>query len=214
MTLFPLVTLPIAISITLQVLLVTVHSGSNVHRLCIANENAGNICASDKCRHDNISSLEVLPQLLQNRNGPHYIQLCTTNIVLNENIHFKQVYNVTLAGYEPKAKINCSNQAGITFSNSEGIYFVNLIVDRCGALQNSTSVDNTTSYNRFQSSLYLYNVTDFSMNNVEVSNSYGIGLALFDVDDLVRIDHCLFHNNSIANVNSDKVTGGGGMGKY
>ena len=197
------------LSLCFQVIFV---SGSRF--VCIGHDKKERykLCTSQGDVNCNVSSLSMVPQVLHEHRKPYYVQFCTTNIDLEEHIQFNKLYNVTFIGDQYKTIINCTSKAGMSFSESEGIQLENLIFDHCGAEHDSTSV-NVTSKNstlRFYSSIYAYNSTNFSMNNVTIRNSNGLGLTLFDVNGLVNINSCVFENNGVAQ-NADHIPGGGGV---
>ena len=111
--------------------------------------------------------------------------------------------------------INCisTSKAGMSFAESEGIHLENLIFDQCGALHDSISVNITSKHSTLliYCTIYAFNSTDFSINNVTIRNSNGLGLTLFDVDGLVNTSNCAFENNIVAAQDADHIPGGGGV---
>ena len=167
------------------------------------------------CKHPvNCSTLSLanLPEQLQANSRVYF---CTSHIQLDTSIHFQRLYNVTFAGNEQKTVVNCSEsrEAGVSFTESEDIHLKNLIFEKCSALQESTSINITSEATlQFYTSLYVFNVTNFSMHSVTIRNSNGLGLAMFDVGGLVKICYCIFDNNKVYAVNdSDDILGGGGV---
>ena len=198
-------------SLSLQVLLLAAQYNSEASSslICIGvdKDEQHLLCENQMC---NISSLETLPPLLQGNVRPYYILFCTTQIELENSVQFEQLHTINFIGNKRKTIINCTEQAGITFTNSEEIYLENLTFEKCGALHNSTSINFVTNNSTLHlySSIYLFNSTNFSMAFVDIRNSNGLGLALFDIDGLVNISYCAFENNGIVNQAS---YGGGGM---
>ena len=155
-----------------------------------------------------ISSLTNLPKLLKTNSR---VQFCTTHIQLDINIQFQGLYNVKFVGDQQMTVINCSesHEAGVSFIESEKIHLKNLVFEKCNALQESTSINITSAATlQFYTSLYVFNVTDFSMHNVTVRNCSGLGLTMFDVGGLVEISYCVFKDNKLL------VGSGGGGGMY
>ena len=154
-------------------------------------------------------SLANLPEQSQANSRVYF---CTSHTQLDTNIHFQRLYNVTFTGNGQKTVVNCSesHEAGVSFTKSEDIHLKNLIFENCGALQESTSVNITNEATlQFYTSLYVFNVTDFSMHNVTVRNSNGLGLAMFDIGGLVTICYCIFDNYTVND--DDDILGGGGV---
>ena len=209
----------IAFSLSLQV--ATVFSNAHATEgssglICIEeNDSLGayhNPCKNPNATNCNISSLTILPELLQANSTIH---LCMPHIQLDTSIHLQGLYNVTFTGVKQKTVMNCSesHEAGVSFTESENIHLENLVFEKCGTLQESTSVNITSEATlHFYTSVYVFNVTDFAMYNVTVRNSNGVGLAMFDVGGLVTVSHCVFENNKIYAINgSGDILGGGGM---
>ena len=202
-----------AIGLCLQVLLIIIqYKESNASVLCIGQDRdyQNKLCQSQTC---NTSSLPTLPLHLQGNVRPYFVIFCTTEVSLETNVQFQDLYNVTFIGDHNKTVISCANQAGLTFTNSEEVHLENLIFDHCGALHNSTSINITTinSSFHFYSSIFLFHLTNFSMNHVAIKNSNGLGIVLFDVAGVVSINQCLFDNNRVEYPKSESYGGGGGM---
>ena len=201
----------------LQVAFGTLHvnEGNSSSFVCIGsdNEECYGLCTRQMDVNCSISSLDMLPQLLQENKRPYYVKFCTTYIELEDIVKFFHLYNVTFVGDQNQTVINCTGKAGISFNDSKGIYLENFIFDRCGAKHDITSI-NVTSNNstfHFYSSIYVYSSTNFSMDSVTIRNSNGLGLTLFDVDGLVIINSCVFENNRVADRDVNLIPGGGGM---
>ena len=210
----------IAIFIPLHVGIITVfcntHATVGSGLICI-EENASsgeyhNLCKTHNATLYNISSLSILPELLQANLRVHF---CAPHIQLDTNIHFHGLYNVTFTGGKKMTKIDCfeSKNAGVRFTESENIHLENLVFENCGNLQESTSINISSGATiQFFTSLYIFNVIDFSMYNVAIRNSNGLALTMFDVGGFVAISHCVFENNKIHAINdSDNIPGGGGV---
>lgn len=155
----------------------------NTNLVCIGydKEEGYNECMSQTNVNCNISSLAVLPQVLQKQKRPCYIHFCTTYIELLGSIRFHQLNNATFIGNQYKTMLKCGNKGGLHFTESEIVHLENLIFDQCGTLHDSTSVNvtNNNSTLLFFSTIYVFNSTDFSMNNVTIRNSNGLGLTFF-----------------------------------
>ena len=140
----------IVFSLSLQVVFGSTHvNESSTTLVCIGRnkEERYNLCKSQGDVNCNISSLADLSHLLQKNTRSHYIQFCTSQIELEYNIPFHQLYDVSFIGDLHKTMINCNgtSNAGMSFAESEGIYLENLIFDQCGALHDSTSVNITSN---------------------------------------------------------------------
>ena len=193
----------------------TTKTNTGLVQVCIEHYNKGvhfNQCKNHEAVNCSTLSIVNLPELLQNNSRVYF---CTAHIQLDTSIQFQKLYNVIFTGNHEKTVINCSEsrEAGVSFTHSEKVYLENLIFEKCSALQESTSINITsTTTLKFYTSIYVFNLTDFSIRNVNVKNSNGIGLAMFDVGGLVTISYCVFENNKITTVNGpDHVLGGGGV---
>ena len=104
----------------------------------------------------------------------------------------------------------CVPPAGLSFLKSNDIEINYVRFFNCGAPQHSTSRDFTKPHSlqmlMINVSLYFYNCTDVNMYHVEVVNSsQATGVVMYDTYGLVRVDSCLFSNNT-----ADEDTPGGG----
>ena len=79
-------------------------------------------------------------------------------------------------------------------------------------LRNSTTVNmSSNSVMLFRAALYFENVTNVTIDNVVVSNSIGMGVAMYDVTGNVTVTNSIFRNNSVPSYEVDIYPGGGGF---
>lgn len=111
------------------------------------------------------------------------------------------------------ASIECRPGAGLGFSNIKRIILKNLEFSYCGALRTSTSKNFSTedfTFEQFRISLFFYNCTNVSMQNVAVQNSVNaLGVGMYDTDGMVVISRSGFINNTVAG--DIALPGGGGF---
>ena len=137
------------------------------------------------------------------RNGSH---AHNTNTSLTYN-------NVTITGDGSDVTIvKCENGTGFGFINVTNISISGLTLLGCGQLRNSTTVNNSSnSVLLFRAALYFEDVTDVIIDNVVVSNSIGMGVAMYDVTGNVMVTNSTFRHNSVPSSEVDIYPGGGGF---
>ena len=108
--------------------------------------------------------------------------------------------------------VECENGSGFGFINVININISGLTLSGCGQLRNSTTVNmSSNSVMLFRAALYLENVTNVTIDNVVVSNSIGMGVAMYDVTGNVTVTNSIFRNNSVPSYEVDIYPGGGGF---
>ena len=122
---------------------------------------------------------------------------------------------------ETKAVIQCAANVNGTFDFDTGIAFVrvrNLIITNisivgCGMKHNSSNYIGAGKYNIIvRSALYIQNSTNIFLDNVNISESNGIGLLIYDTNGSVNITKTYFINNTLnSSEQSEHFTGGGGI---
>ena len=107
--------------------------------------------------------------------------------------------------------IHCNgSDAGIAFVNVKDLVIHSLTMGQCEAERNSTSfVDPHTANEteRLNVTIYILNCTDVNISYVDIQDSHGTGLSVYDTVGIVDIAYCNFSNNSV----SDGEEGGGGI---
>ena len=140
---------------------------------------------------------------IHNGNYPH-----STSSTLTYN-------NVTITGRGPDVTmIECDGGTGFGFINVSNIIISGVTLLGCGQLRNSSTINSSTTSNSamlFRVALYFVNVTDVVIDNVTVSNSTGMGVAMYDVTGNVRVTNSTFTNNKVPLDELNTYPGGGGF---
>ena len=106
---------------------------------------------------------------------------------------------------EGEVVIKCLPLSGLAFFRSNNITMKNIQVDSCGALQDSI----IKSDDKMQSAIFPNTCNNIQLINVDVVNSNGAGILLYNPSGVVHIDMCNFINNSLPSVDPPAVGGGG-----
>ena len=107
------------------------------------------------------------------------------------------------------ATVFCKDSnAGLGFSNSSSISFMNVKIVGCGAVHNSTSRGHSC-FLKFQVALYFLFCTEIVMENVSVSQSNGTGLVMYATVGQNKFTGCYFTENTPKN--GSNFGGGGGV---
>ena len=144
--------------------------------------------------------------VVQIRNGTCLHNAANTTIMYS---------NISIIGNGPNSTIiQCAYGAGFSFINGTDIYISRLALLHCGMLRKSTtynasSEDNSTML--FRVSLYFLNVINVTMDNIEVNDSSGMGVAMYDVTGMVTVNNSTFFNNKVLANESKLLPGGGGF---
>ena len=139
-----------------------------------------------------------------------YNNTCTmnnTNTTLTYN-------NVTITGNGSDVTIVECNKTGtgFGFTNVNNITISKLTLSGCGQLRNSTTINiSSNSVMLFRAALYFVNVTNVAIDDVVVSNSIGMGVAMYDVTGYVTVTNSTFRNNSVPLHELTLYPGGGGF---
>ena len=106
---------------------------------------------------------------------------------------------------EGEVVIKCLPLSGLAFFHSNNITVKNIKVDSCGALQDNI----TKSYDKMQSAIFVNTCNNIQLINVDVINSNGTGIGLYNPSGVVHLDKCNFINNSLSSVDPPTIGGGG-----
>ena len=139
--------------------------------------------------------------------------------VIESIIEFADISDLTLIGVNG-TNIVCSQeivQYGLKFINVTNIHISGMTIINCGALYHYGS--NVTHQGVFSyhssSAVYFENCTNIRISSINVSNSHGTGLTLYDSNDNVSITHSTFINNTVSRVDQElstgRLLGGGGI---
>ena len=109
--------------------------------------------------------------------------------------------------------IDCSQStnAGLKFERVPNLVLSRVQFQNCGSLSLSTSRINLTSMAVFRVAVYVINTTNATFESINIVQSSGIGLALFDVDGYVSISDSNFIGNSVPEEEQLIYNGGGGL---
>ena len=122
--------------------------------------------------------------------------------------------NVTITGNGSDVTIVECNKTGtgFGFSNVNNIIISKLTLSGCGQLRNSTTINiSSNSVMLFRAALYFVNVTNVAIDDVVVSNSIGMGVAMYDVTGYATVTNSIFRNNSVPSHELTLYPGGGGF---
>ena len=163
--------------------------------------------SSASCNCDNHWKLDALSGLLNNSNTT--VMFCNNFFELEQSIEVEGKVNISLRGLEGgETTIECKEGIGFSFVNLTDITVSDLTFIGCGEFFDSTSLNFTsnTSTVQFLVSIYIYNCTDVTIERVNMTESIGTGIAIFDTDGLVNIQDSTFSNNG----RTDSIIPGGG----
>ena len=189
-----------------------------------------NICVSDKlsitkeCQQINntmywYSSITEVFQQLSNCCNFTDITIEPGNYNLALSYTFADLHDIRIRS-ETKAVIQCAANVNGTYDFDTGIAFVrvrNLIITNisivgCGMKHISTNYIGAGKYIIVRSALYIQNSTNIFLDNVNISESNGIGLLIYDTNGSVNITKTYFINNTLnSSEQSEHFTGGGGI---
>ena len=126
--------------------------------------------------------------------------------------------NVSIIGNGADATVvkcdnTVSNGSGFGFVDASNISIRGLAILGCGQLRNSTTVNGPKDLTLllFRAALYYLNARDVIIDDVIVNNSIGMGVAMYDVNGIVKVTRSTFSNNSVPNKESSQYPGGGGF---
>ena len=106
---------------------------------------------------------------------------------------------------EGEVVIKCLPLSGLAFFRSNNITIKNIKIHSCGALQDSI----TKPDDKMQSAIFVNTCNNIQLINVDVINSNGTGIVLYNPSGVVHLDMCYFINNSLSSVDPPTIGGGG-----
>ena len=132
------------------------------------------------------------------------------NITSSRTLSFS---NVTITGNGSNVTIvECNNSGtGFGFINVNNTSISKLTLSGCGQLRNSTTMNTSNSVMLFRAALYFVNVVNVIIDNVVVSDSIGMGVAMYDVTGDVTVTNSIFRNNKVPSHELEQYPGGGGF---
>ena len=107
---------------------------------------------------------------------------------------------------EGEVVIKCLLLSGLAFFRSNNITMKNLKIVNCGALQNNIGKHVKSN---MQSAIFVNTCNNIQLIDVDVINSNGTGIALYNPSGVVHLDMCDFINNSLPSVDPPAIGGGG-----
>ena len=130
------------------------------------------------------------------------------DISLLKPVTLTNVSDIVLRGVVHQVTVNCSNQGGLSFLQSNDIHILNLIFEKCLMEHTSTSFGptNKTHGLQFYCALYFSSCNNIIISGVDVRYSNGTGMTLYDVNGYIDINNSSFHSNWPNNGD-----GGGGL---
>ena len=140
------------------------------------------------------------------------IKISSPELILGTVLLFEGFSDLTISGASSatEAVIHCQgNNTGFSFIQVQNLTIEYVVIEGCGALQKSTSIDrsNKNETEWLRSSLYLLECTHVSILNVTVKETDGKGVYIYDTNGIVRIEDCVFEGNSVM----IPSVGGGGL---
>ncbi|XP_065891069.1 uncharacterized protein [Dysidea avara] len=123
------------------------------------------------------------------------------------------ISNISITGNGANVTvIQCDYNSGFGFVNATSVSISGLTVLGCGQLRDSTAPNiSSQSTILFRAALYYLNVEDVSIDDVIVSNSTGMGVAMYDVTGSVSVTNSTFSNNKVPEHELLLYPGGGGF---
>ena len=109
--------------------------------------------------------------------------------------------------------IQCNNNGtGFGFINVSNISISRLTLSGCGQFRSSTTINiSSNSTMLFRAAIYFANVTHVSIDDVVISKSIGMGVAMYDVTGDVTVTNSIFSNNRVQKHEYTFYPGGGGF---
>ena len=143
------------------------------------------------------------------------IIFCSERVEISSSILLENHSNLTLQGHTSETVLECTKYgAGLTLIGDTEITIKNLRIVNCGCEHNSTTqseISGTSETVQLSSAVYFINCSNVRLENINVSNSHGLGLVLYDTSGTVEVLHSVFSNNSLRPMPNDNTFGGGGV---
>lgn len=162
----------------------------------------------------------ISQSLLDSLSSGTRVYIMAKRVIINESLYLSNKYKIRFYS-EDGSEIKCKNISlggahkgyGMRFDSITSLSLYGLSFTNCGSLHNSTSVHTCTSEppQVFRSSLYLLNCTDVEFNAVNITESIGTGLTLFDCNGAVNIINCEFSHNRVWDEEEEVYSGGNGV---
>ena len=133
------------------------------------------------------------------------------SLVAGEPNTLANLRNITIASNGTSSSVRCARNAGLSFENVSSLAIENVVFLGCGTSHNSTSrnlSDTGSPYTllKFTVALYFHLCDSVSLRHVTVTNSFGMGVIMYDTTGKNLISNSVFSDN----VAQDGATPGGG----
>ena len=153
---------------------------------------------------------QTLSFVAENMTQRHYlvrIEIVSDRLDLTQPVEFNSWEGLTINGSGTLIHCNGSD-AGIAFVNVKDLVIHSVTMTNV-ELFLTTFLDSHTANEteRLNVAIYILNCTDVNISYVDIQDSHGTGLSVYDTNGTVDIAHCYFSNNSV----SDSEEGGGGI---
>ena len=186
-------------------------------RVSLESELDGCQRINDTLHH--CSSLIPMFQLLSNNGGLTDVVIQSGMHDLNTSYTLKDLHDVQLrSSSSESAVIMCQRDLNtrVAFIQVRNLIIDHLIIVGCGMRHTSTSYYEKEKFISIYSALFIQNSSDIFLMNVNISDSTGIGLLMYDTSGLVNITRCNFTHNKLSPLDSkaistDNETSGGGI---
>ena len=185
---------------------------NQTHSLCV-NSDRGEDGDSCTMKNQPLTCCKSLKFLVGHLPDPdiHNVEInILQDTILDSVVVFSNSENITIQS-DDNCKITClnSNTTGFYFENVTGLSMVNLTIEGCGTLQNSSTHVSGSNIQPMWCAIFVIKSTDLSVANVTISDSKGTGLVVYDTKGMVSISGSLFKNNGIPETNNTYPGGGG-----
>lgn len=196
-----------------SIIFIVITSSNQVHSFCVSEDDGNNSAA---CIENNRTQAccKSLPFLMENLADLHNIEIhVLQDIILDSMVSLKDSENTTIQSDE-NVKIKCnksSKDTGFYFKNVTNLSLVNLTIEGCGMLQNSSTLKtgSTDEYELTWCAVYVIKSTNLTLTNVIISYSKGTGLVVYDTSGMVSIGGSFFKDNAVTKADVMHPGGGG-----
>lgn len=129
------------------------------------------------------------------------VKICS-NLTLTKNISLSSLQKVTVVGHSsPVVKCSVGTEVGLVFTNIHNLELTDFTVDGCGV---TTDLD-SNPFRNIKASLIIQTSINITLENLNIVNGPGSGLAMFYNNGTVRVINSVFERNGL-----DNLTGGNG----
>ena len=165
------------------------------HTVQVKNSSSGSDCADLN---------ETLAEVFKKNKNNHSLELQLDegcyNLTSSKLAIFSGWTDVAIVGKGVEvSNITCSKEVGFTFLSSFGITFRDVKITRCAQAQISTSknfnVSDTLPYHQFWVGVYFLSCGDITMDHVEVSDTNGVGVVMYNCNSTNTFTNSTFKLN-------------------